>query len=37
MNTQKLKQMIAEPATKKWFKKYGNPKLKALSKLKKMK
>lgn len=35
MNIQTLKQMISEPASKEWFKKYGTPKLKALRKIKK--
>lgn len=30
----KLKQMIAEPASKEWFKKHGMPKSKALKKKK---
>lgn len=36
MDIKKLKQMVAEPASKEWFKKYGKPKSKqkALSKLK---
>lgn len=29
MNIAKLKQMIAEPASKEWFKKYGKPTPKA--------
>lgn len=32
---QDLKQMISEPASKEWFAKHGNPKRRALSKLKK--
>lgn len=35
MDISKLKQMIKEPASKEWFKKHGNPKSKALIKLKK--
>jgi len=35
MNIKKLKQMIAEPASKEWFAKHGLPKQKALVKAKK--
>lgn len=34
MNIAKLKQMIAEPASKEWFKKYDSPKSKTKALLK---